>query len=147
MLISDVMASDHKRCDKLFAQTEDALNSGNMEEAKRYWKMFSDETMNHFSIEEDKLFPYFEEATGMTQGPTMVMKIEHTQIKKLLRQIESALDNNSEEQFFGASETLMILLQQHNAKEEQMLYRMIDQHLAPLSEHIVSEIKAMINHE
>ena len=40
--------------------------------------------LRHFEMEEAVLFPAFEEATGMTQGPTMVMHAEHVQMKGVL---------------------------------------------------------------
>ena len=38
-----------------------------------------------------------------------------------------AVENRDKENYLGLSETLMMLMQQHNMKEEQVLYRMMDQ--------------------
>jgi iron-sulfur cluster repair protein YtfE (RIC family) len=38
----------------------------------------------------------------------------------------------------------MILLQQHNMKEEQMLYSMMQQHLSAEAEHIIEMMDSLI---
>ncbi|OOZ36881.1 hemerythrin domain-containing protein [Solemya velesiana gill symbiont] len=43
-------------------------------------------------------------------------------------------------QAMGLSETLMMIMQQHNMKEEQMLYRMADQVLAADAEAVIQQM-------
>ncbi|NOR57820.1 MAG: hemerythrin domain-containing protein, partial [Sulfurimonas sp.] len=95
----------------------------------------------HFKMEEMVLFPMFEQKTGMTEGPTQVMVMEHEQMRKLLSKMEDAVESNDNDKFFSLSETLMILMQQHNMKEEQMLYTMIQQHLGDDADHIISRMR------
>ena len=94
--------------------------------------------------EEMILFPQFEQASGMTQGPTQVMVMEHEQMRELLSRMANALQEKDNDKFFGLSETLMILMQQHNMKEEQMLYTMAQQHLSAESDRIVDMMKSMV---
>ena len=44
---------------------------------------FISDLLHHFDMEE-KLCFQFEEVTGMTQGPTMIMRMEHDQMRQLL---------------------------------------------------------------
>ncbi len=62
----------------------------------------------------------------MQGGPTQMMRMEHAQMLQVLEQMKDDIINKDKEHFFGLSETLMMLMQQHNMKEEQMLYRMAD---------------------
>ena len=80
----------------------------------------------HFASEEELLFPAFEAATGMTSGPTEVMRGEHRQMRDLLAQMQAAVTSRDSDAFGGAAETLLILMQQHNMKEENILYPMCD---------------------
>ena len=89
------------------------------------------------------MFPTFEEVTGMTQGPTMVMRMEHNQMRSILEDLKSDIEKKDKNHFFGVSESLMMLMQQHNMKEEQMLYRMADMHLGSLVSKIVEDMKAL----
>ena len=71
-------------------------------------------------------FPPWNSKLPQAQGPTRVMCMEHTQIRQLISDMSDALGASDQAQFLGMSETLMMLMQQHNMKEEQMLYPMAD---------------------
>ena len=55
-----------------------------------------------------------------------------------------ALEAGNTDDYFGIAETLLIMMQQHNTKEENMLYPMCDQHLggdgAPVLAQLRSEL-------
>ncbi len=123
------MAAHHKECDELFAQAEQAVSEGDWEGGLSRWQAFADELEKHFSREEQVLFPEFEQATGMTGGPTQMMRMEHEQMRSLVNEINKAGTTRDMEQFLGLTETLMVTMQQHNMKEEQILYPMTDQSL------------------
>ncbi len=65
----------------------------------------------------------------MTMGPTQVMRMEHSQIRSLLEEMREAIFHGEQENFFSLSETLLIMTQQHNMKEENVLYPMCEKHL------------------
>lgn len=83
----------------------------------------------HLGIEEQELFPAFEEATGVQTGPTEMMRMEHDQMRGLFAEMKIAMEQKNSEDYLGTADTLLIMMQQHNMKEEQMLYNMMDQHL------------------
>jgi DUF438 domain-containing protein len=62
----------------------------------------------------------------MTSGPTEVMRGEHRQMRDLLAQMRASLANRDSDDFGGNAETLLIMMQQHNMKEENILYPMCD---------------------
>jgi len=97
----------------------------------------------HFEMEEAILFPAFEEATGMTQGPTMVMRAEHVQMNGVLAQIQESLEIDDPDTTLGAGETLLMLIQQHNMKEEGMLYPMVDQQLTAQVPDLIQKMDAI----
>ena len=129
MIISNYMKDEHRDCDTLFANAEEAVSLGEWQVAEDKFLAFSNETLTHFKREEDELFPAFEEQTGSTQGPTMVMKYEHEQVRGLIGKMAGALETKDEDAYLSLAESMMILLQQHNMKEEQMLYAMCDRSL------------------
>jgi hemerythrin-like domain-containing protein len=87
------------------------------------------------------LFPLFEQRTGMYQGPTQVMRGEHTQMRQLLAAAEAALAKREADDYAGNAETLLIMMQQHNVKEENVLYPMCDQHLADQLDALLPELQ------
>ena len=126
---SDYLGDDHHRCDELFAAAEQAVAQQDAQALDAH-RAFIDAMERHFGIEEELLFPAFEAASGSTMGPTAVMRHEHEQMRQLFAQMEESLQAGQADDYLGASETLLILMQQHNAKEEQMLY--------PMSEHVLA---------
>lgn len=138
MSITQYMTEEHRRCDNYYAEAEKAAMEGNWERAEEMFNKFKEKTLLHFKKEEEVLFPEFEERTGIVMGPTQVMRHEHAQARELLDRLENALKNKNKEEFLSIGESLMILIQQHNMKEEQILYPMSDQHLE--SEEMVEKL-------
>ncbi len=129
MFITQYLTEEHRRCDQFYADAEKAVSEGRWEEAKKLFSAFKEKTLLHFRKEEEILFPEFEARTGITMGPTQVMRFEHQQVREMLERLEEALRNRNKEEFLSVGESLMVLIQQHNMKEEQILYPMSDQHL------------------
>jgi hemerythrin-like domain-containing protein len=141
--IKEYLTNDHRRCDDVFAQMEEKANNS-LSDAKELTKTFIADMERHFQREERVMFPEFEAKTGMLNGPTEMMRQEHSQMRNLMKQLLEAIDNDNKDKFFGLSETLMILLQQHNMKEEQMLYTMAQQHLSADADRIVEMMDSLI---
>lgn len=143
MSISDFMIKKHRECDDLFSDAENSVVADQWTEAKEKWRLFRKDLDDHLAMEENVLFPAFESETGMTQGPTMVMKAEHQQMRSICSNLEEALEDEDKEAFLAYSDSLMVFIQQHNMKEEQMLYPMADRTLSE-PENIVSEMNSIV---
>lgn len=141
--IREYLTNDHRRCDEIFASMEESADKS-LNDAKEITQEFIDASEHHFQMEERVMFAEFEQKTGMTEGPTSMMKHEHAQMRTLMKQLMESIESDNKDRFFGTSETLMILMQQHNMKEEQMLYTMAQQHLSEESDRIVDMMDSMI---
>lgn len=141
--ISTFLTADHRICDELFARLETSVVKKDWSIAKTNFEDFSRDLIHHFDMEEKVFFPIFEENTGMSCGPTQVMKMEHEQMRFILNQLENDLKKEDDKHFLGLSETLMMLMQQHNMKEEQMLYKMADMHLGSMVQKIIEDMRAL----
>jgi iron-sulfur cluster repair protein YtfE (RIC family) len=126
MSITAPLFQHHKHCDGLFADAEEACANSDWTAGEQAFALLCDQLETHFISEEEVLFPAFEAATGMTAGPTEVMRGEHRQMRELLAQMQGALAARDRDGFGGGAETLLILMQQHNMKEENILYPMCD---------------------
>ncbi|MBF0185656.1 MAG: hemerythrin domain-containing protein [Magnetococcales bacterium] len=133
---------DHHHCDTLYAETENAANAGDTARMAAVCQQFLAAMTHHFRMEESGLFPAFENRTGMRQGPTMVMRSEHEQMRGLMRQMLQAAETADADLMLKAGETLLFVMQQHNVKEEQMLYPMSEMHLRPCDE-LLQEIQQL----
>jgi len=142
--ISEFLTTDHRTCDKEFANMENAVASGNWDDAKKEFDKFSGDLYHHFDMEEKVMFPTFEERAQMSGcGPTEMMRMEHTQMRNLVEEMREDIQSKNKDHFFGLSETLMMLMQQHNMKEEQMLYQMADNTLGSDAANVVSQMQGL----
>jgi len=144
MIISHYMTNEHRECDTLFAKAEASAASKNWEAVETEFLAFANETLLHFKKEEEEFFPTFEAKTGSTEGPTQVMRFEHEQVRGLIGKMAEAVEKQDRDAYLSLAESMMILLQQHNMKEEQMLYAMADRVFSPeLKEETIATMKEM----
>ncbi len=127
--LKPLLANHHEYCDALFARAEEAANADQWGECAARVKAFAEALEIHFTAEETLLFPAFESATGMMGGPTTVMRNEHAQMRELVASISAAVAARNPDDFFGSCETLVIFMEQHNRKEEGILYPMCDERI------------------
>lgn len=139
--IRDLLGEHHRQCDESFAAVEQAIEAGAWDQAAAGFARFEKSMQQHFNVEESILFPAFETRTGMTMGPTAVMRSEHAQIRELLEAAAEAISAHDADEYSGYAETLHIMTQQHNMKEENVLYPMCDQHLAAQSSALMVKMR------
>ena len=133
---------DHRDCDSRWADVEELLDTEDVETARPAWKKFNDSTRRHLDMEEQVLFPAFDAKSGMgAGGPTAMMKMEHQQMRGLLDQIGEAMDAGDAQEALDIGDTLLMLIQQHNVKEEGMLYPMAQNMLAGEWATIAAELE------
>jgi iron-sulfur cluster repair protein YtfE (RIC family) len=141
--ISQYLSDDHVACDDLFAAAENAVAVKDWANARALFNTFTAGMRRHFSREEDILFPAIEARTGMSGGPTFVMRSEHQQMNHLLSEMHGALERADGAAYLGLSETLLMLMRQHNMKEENILYPMADQALAGEQADLVARMEPL----
>jgi iron-sulfur cluster repair protein YtfE (RIC family) len=140
--IQEFFSHDHRVCDDIWGEIE-AMGDGDPARALARWKAFEAAMLRHFAMEEEVLFPAFEDATGMHGGgPTAVMRMEHVQMKKVLEQMAQAAARSDVQGLLDQGDTLLMLIQQHNVKEEGMLYPMADRALAARLADLMSRLAA-----
>jgi hemerythrin-like domain-containing protein len=141
--ILEFMGGDHKVCDDLFASAEAAVADKNWDSARGLFDRFQAAMAHHLAMEEEVLFPAFEARTGMTMGPTQVMRSEHEQMRDLIASMARAVAESGQDRYLGLSETLNMLMQQHNLKEENVLYPMTDQVLGGERDDLIRSMEAV----
>ena len=130
--LSEYFTLDHRSCDAQWADVEAAADAENAEDIRAAWDRFDAALRRHLDREEEILFPAFEAATGMRDGgPTFVMRSEHAQMRGLLEQMAVAVEGADYEELLDLGDTLLMLIQQHNQKEEHMLYPLSERALGP----------------
>jgi iron-sulfur cluster repair protein YtfE (RIC family) len=132
--VTSALRADHSRLDALLKETLAALTDADAATAGRTSGSFSQGLRHHIEAEDQVLFPPFEARTGLKDaGPTAVMRRDHQEIERRLREISRAIAAP-----YGSRETacevraLKALLEDHNAREEEILYPWCDRVLDDL---------------
>ncbi|MEQ6289093.1 hemerythrin domain-containing protein [Vogesella sp. GCM10023246] len=126
MTLTRCFTQVHRACDDQFVAVENALRDGDWPQVVASCTAFCQAMEHHFAEEENVLFPAFEQASGMGQGPTVVMRHEHAEMRVLMDEMRAAAAALDGDGLAGAADTLLLLMQQHNLKEENILYPMCD---------------------
>lgn len=139
--VSEYLAWDHDRLDALLAGARTALQAGDTAGARGAFGEFRTGLLRHIQMEEAVLFPAFERATGMGEGgPTAVMRMEHRRIEGVLEEMRGLFAGPAPG--IAAFETLRAallgVLEEHNLKEEHVVYPMTDR------SHPVAQIGVLI---
>lgn len=128
--ISEFLTADHRRSEELFEAAVQRAAGGDWDGCREQFGAFRAALHRHLDIEEQILFPAFEETTGITAGPTLVMRHEHQQMLQLLDRLSAALAARDAPGFSNSAKSFAGLMAAHSTKEENVLYPMCDEALS-----------------
>lgn len=131
--ISAVLTADHRHGDRLFAAAVLAAEQSDWFECERQFAAFVTALKRHMKIEEKALFPAFEEASGISGGPTWVMRQEHQRMLARLDEMAVAVAARHTEDFRALAQSFSRLMAAHSSREEGVLYPWCDKLLSRLS--------------
>jgi iron-sulfur cluster repair protein YtfE (RIC family) len=133
--LGDWFVQDHRDCDSLWVAVEEGAST-DLDATKEALGNFDSQLRNHLRMEEEVLFPAIERATGMGgMGPTEMMRQEHIGMRRLL---DAMAQSDDLELILEQGDTLMMLIAQHNSKEEGVLYPLAVQVLGPVARDLIS---------
>lgn len=138
--IKDAFTHDHHRCDHLLAAAETRLEAGEWPAIATAAEGLVAAMREHFRVEEEQLFPQLAEVLPPASSPIEVMCSEHAQMRALLDDLGAAVQSRDKGACTGILETLHFLVQQHNYKEETVLYPMADQALREAGSSIAAQL-------
>ncbi len=138
--ITAVLTADHRYGDQLFAAATQGAEQGDWPACRQQFDAFLRALKHHMKIEEQVLFPAFEQASGIRGGPTWVMRQEHQQMLALLDEIATAIAARNAEDLRASAQSFVELMTLHSTKEERVLYPMCDETLPDLSGEKLQEM-------
>lgn len=138
--ITAVLTADHRQGDQLFAATTRAAEEGDWSACHRQFDGFLAALKRHMKIEEEMLFPAFEQASGISGGPTSVMRQEHQRMLALLDEIAAAIAAHDSELFRATADSFAGVMEAHSLKEERILYPLCDEVLPGSSAEKLQEM-------
>jgi hemerythrin-like domain-containing protein len=140
--IATFMTDDHQRCDQLLAACEQAASGGDWNRLLEQATELSKALIGHFDMEEQVLFPELIAVSPWATGPTGMMTMEHGQMRALVTELNEAVVEQDADACLGILETLHLVIQQHNSKEEGILYPMAEESLGDQTRDILNRLQA-----
>ena len=139
------MQNDHVDIDRIAERAAAAATAGDHAGLEREGTLFLQRLERHIEVEENLLFPAFEERTGMTAaGPSVQMREEHVEMQEQLRRMREAVAANDAAGWQRASKALFEMLVPHNQKEEQMMYPMLDDAMGADAAALLAEVRVAV---
>lgn len=142
-MISELMTFDHRECDVFFENIDKLINNKDFVAARENIIHWMNKNFKHFEVEETAIFPTLASQLGIVIPPVQMMIHEHHQIRNLITEIVSSFETADIETTLGNIETCFMMIQQHNMKEENILYPLIDRELSH-NDELDLTIKAML---
>jgi len=143
----EYLRADHSRLHQIMARCRDQASRGEMTTAAGTFDQFREGLARHIAIEEEIVFPAFESATGFDRerGPTAAMLAEHRVVLDFMNRLDSVFtqDEPSAAKFESLAGLLVEFLEDHNRKEEQVIYPGTDRAVPPaMLRHLVERMRA-----
>jgi hemerythrin-like domain-containing protein len=116
----EYLLRDHDRLDAILADAQARFERG--ESATEAFADFRAGLERHLQLEEEVIFPAYEARTGLTGGPTAVLRFEHALIREQLSDLAEMLRLGAWALFRVCMVRFNHLLAAHDLKEERVLY-------------------------
>jgi iron-sulfur cluster repair protein YtfE (RIC family) len=135
--VTACLTLDHGRLDALLEEAARRVWDADWPGASRSYADFERGLERHMRDEEEIVFPLFEARTGMTDGPTAVLRAEHGQVRVSLVLMRRGLESEDAKGFEEGLSFMRSVLPEHEAQEEHVLYPTTDRLLAPAERQAV----------
>lgn len=127
--VTEYMSEDHQAIDRLLAAAARAASAGDRADAEVQFAAYEERLKRHVRLEEELLFPLFAVRTGISGGPTSVLREEHEELRRVLAEAREAAV--SMPAFAEALTGLGRMVGEHCVREERVLFPMLDRQLLP----------------
>jgi iron-sulfur cluster repair protein YtfE (RIC family) len=126
--ITEFFENDHREIDAIF----EGLSYGDAAKDLALFREFDRRLERHIRWEEDLLFPAIGAINPMiAQGPVRIMKLEHEAIRHSKAKARQAFEKGDLTEAREHCDAVRSMLEQHNMKEERILYPACDHDLGP----------------
>lgn len=138
--VSAELTEHHRRCRELFAQVEEVVRAADWPAFNARLVALREEVLGHFRFEEERLFPVYEEATGLRDG-TEELRAQHDDIRAILWALSAASAAHDPESCRSEFDTLALLFRQHTETEEGMMYPALERTLGPRAAELAEQAR------
>lgn len=138
---ADWLHHDHVDYEALLLDCQTAAEQEDWRAVKRLFEELVDRVRLHMAMEEEVLYPAYEEAMDTPQGPTAALRQEHDEIYRLLRDLSRVLVANDSDIFLESLLPLEKVMTKHHEKEEEIFLPMAGHALLARQDEIQRRLK------
>jgi iron-sulfur cluster repair protein YtfE (RIC family) len=129
--VTEYVAWDHDGQEDVLVEARDTLDGGDALLAFKHFEVYERRLLRHMRIEETILFPLVESLVAHAANAVAEMRHEHLHIRRILAAMRNALAAPDLEQFRHSFDELGLVLWAHEAREERLIYPVLDRSLSP----------------
>ena len=127
LTLTEGLGEEHRRLRHILDDLLGAAGAGRSDIAASSFATLRRGLHRHISVEDEMVFPAFEERTGMRDsGPTVTMRREHREIERRVEAIADAIEQDDAATVTAQAGELAALLDDHARREEGALYPTCD---------------------
>ncbi len=138
---SNWLHHDHRRYEAVLEDCRVAAEREEWRAARRLFEEFLSHLKLHMRMEEEVVYPAYDQAEGGPQKATQAMRDEHEQIVRLLRDLSWILKTNDSEHFLESLVPLRHAMMEHHEHEEQVFLPMAERVLLDRREEILKKLE------
>jgi iron-sulfur cluster repair protein YtfE (RIC family) len=112
-------------------------------DAARLFGRLLDRLKGHMRLEEEVLFPAYEQLPGAPKEPTRSLRNDHDAMVRWCRDLHFSVQSQDSPAFLGAIESLRELLVWHDEKEEQLFLPMAGHSLFERREAVMERLRGL----
>ena len=121
LLEAGTLAEHHRRCDALFAAAREAAAAGKPELLVARVGQLREAVLGHFRYEEERIFPLYEQASGM-EGATEWLCAQHDDMRGALWMLGTLSAEAEPQRYHAELAALQEAFDAHAADEESRMY-------------------------
>jgi hemerythrin-like domain-containing protein len=129
--VTAYLSWDHQRLEALLEETRLRIDDSRWAGGAESLALYQRHLERHIRLEEEIVFPLFEARSGIVDGPTAVMRDEHRCLRRAACMMAAAVADEDAAAYGQARSFLDSVRPGHEAKEERILYPMLDRLLTP----------------
>lgn len=133
---------DHLEYETLLYDCNAAAEQEDWKSARVLFQKLVSHLKVHMRIEEEILYPAYENAVNVPQDPTQALREEHDEIVRLMRDLSRVLKTNDSQLFLESLLPLERVMLKHHEKEEEIFLPLASHLLLDRRDEIVHKLQA-----
>lgn len=125
------------------SECEEIAEEGLWADAIQAYERFVDELKLHMRMEDEVLYPRFEQHYGDPRGELAYLGAEHDNIARLLHDLAHVIQRKDYEHFLASLKPLHKALKEHNVNEEMLFLSLEDDQMLMDRAEIMRQLNAL----